>query len=368
LLQNNDSEFALALIRYPASLIEWVRDEFDISFRYRTACTHRSHKQRKRKIMKRLSLLLLSALITLSLFPAYPRTAHAQYRKGKTLVAHRGASAYAPEHTLEAYQLAIEQGADFVEQDLQITKDGVLVCLHDLTLERTTNVEEIFPDRFKSDGANQNIRHWYVSDFTLKEIKQLDAGLWFHEKFRGVRIPTFQEAIDQVRGRAGLFPETKGPEIYGSRGLDMERLLLAVLKKNRLDKPGADPRTPIIIQSFSAESLKKMRSELKIKLPLVLLIGMENQQEWFSAEGLKRVREFAVGIGPAKMLLASNPAIVDQAHALGLSVTPYTFRSAATGRYADVREEMDYFLNTLKVDAVFTDNPDKFPRHQKDIR
>jgi glycerophosphoryl diester phosphodiesterase len=91
----------------------------------------------------------------------------------KILVAHRGASAYAPEHTIEAYRLAIEQGADFVEQDLQITKDGAVVCLHDLTLERTTDVEEVFPDRYRADVSEDQspgsrpAKHWYVSDFTL---------------------------------------------------------------------------------------------------------------------------------------------------------------------------------------------------------
>ena len=94
----------------------------------------------------------------------------------KMLVAHRGASAYAPEHTIAAYKLAIEQGADYVEQDLQISKDGVLVCLHDLTLERTTNVEEVFPDRAATVNGR---RTWNVSDFTLQELKRLDAGSWF---------------------------------------------------------------------------------------------------------------------------------------------------------------------------------------------
>src|SRR5215813_7039131 len=128
----------------------------------------------------------------------------------KILIAHRGASAYAPEHTIEAYRLAIEQGADFVEQDLQITKDGVLVCLHDLTLERTTNVKDVFPDRFRADVSedqppgSQPAKHWYVSDFRLSEIKQLDAGSWFNPKFKGSRVLTFQETIDLVRGKAGL--------------------------------------------------------------------------------------------------------------------------------------------------------------------
>jgi len=191
----------------------------------------------------------------------------------KILVAHRGASAYAPEHTFESYQLALKQGADFVEQDLQITRDGVLVCLHDLTLERTTNVKEIFPTRVREESVSgKPLRHWYVSDFTLREIKQLDAGSWFDVKFRGTRVPTFQEAIDLVRGKAGLYPETKAPEVYGARGFDMERLLIDELKKNRLITGSAASKTPVIIQSFSPESLKKLFRTIKTALPLVLLV------------------------------------------------------------------------------------------------
>ncbi len=286
----------------------------------------------------------------------------------KILVAHRGASAYAPEHTLEAYKLAIEQGADYVEQDLQVTKDGALVCLHDLTLERTTNVEDIFPDRFRNDISEDQAaggspeKHWYVADFTLAEIKKLDAGTWFNEKFKGATVPTWQEAIDLIRGKAGLFPETKAPEVYGRRGLDMEKLVIETLKKNGLDQPDAVRNTPVIIQSFSPESLQKLKFDLKSKLPLVLLIQGGTQNQWLSADGIKRVKVFADGIGPAKGLIDREPLIVKWAHNAGLTVTPYTFRSSSTGRFKDVREEMDYFLYNLGVDSVFTDNPDRFPR------
>jgi glycerophosphoryl diester phosphodiesterase len=286
----------------------------------------------------------------------------------KILVAHRGASAYAPEHTLEAYRLAIEQGADYVEQDLQVTKDGALVCLHDLTLERTTNVEELFPDRFRKDASEDQaaggnrVKHWYVADFTLAEIKRLDAGVWFNEKFRGAKVPTWQEAIDLIRGKAGLFPETKAPEVYGKRGLDMEKLAIETLRKNGLDQPNADPKTPVIIQSFSPESLRKMRFDLKTKLPLVLLLTGGPQNQWLSIEGMKRVKEFADGIGPAKGLIDREPLIVKWAHDAGLTVTPFTFRSGTTGRFKGVREEMEHFLYQLGVDSVFTDNPDQFPR------
>jgi glycerophosphoryl diester phosphodiesterase len=278
----------------------------------------------------------------------------------KMLVAHRGASAYAPEHTIAAYKLAIEQGADYVEQDLQISKDGVLVCLHDLTLERTTNVEEVFPDRAATVDGRPT---WNVSDFTLQELKRLDAGSWFKPGFKGERIPTFQEAIDVVRGKAGIYPETKEPEVYGARGFDMAALTLAVLAKNGLDRPGSDPKTPVIIQSFSADSLRLMR-KAGSTLPLVFLISNldKGAPRWLTDAGLKMVREFAVGIGPAKALVTADPTIVSRAHAAGLTVTPYTFRTGATPDGMTVRQEMADFLFRLGVDALFTDNPDQFPR------
>jgi glycerophosphoryl diester phosphodiesterase len=277
----------------------------------------------------------------------------------KILVAHRGASAYAPEHTLAAYRLALAQGADFVEQDLQISKDSVLVCLHDLTLERTTNVEEMFPDR--STVGPKGRKTWHVSDFTLAELKSLDAGSWFDAKFKGERIPTFQEAIDLVRGKAGLYPETKGPEVYGSRGFDMERLLLAQLAKNGLDS--SDPKTPIIIQSFSAESLQKIK-KAGASMPLTFLVSDLDQtrDRWLTDEGLKDVRMFATGLGPAKALLLADPTLAKRAHAAGLTLTPYTFRSSATPAGSTVKDEMADFLYRIGVDALFTDNPDQFPR------
>jgi glycerophosphoryl diester phosphodiesterase len=279
----------------------------------------------------------------------------------KILIAHRGASAYAPEHTMAAYRLALEQGADFVEQDLQISKDGVLVCLHDLTLERTTNVEELFPTRSVAGPGGR--RTWNVSDFTLQELKTLDAGSWFNAKFKGERIPTFQEAIDLVRGKAGLYPETKGPEAYGSRGFDMEQLLLDALRKNTLETPGSNPKTPVIIQSFSAESLQKIRKAGSTLALTFLVSDLDpDRGPWLTDEGLKKVRQFADGLGPAKALLLADPTLASRAHRAGLTLTPYTFRSAGQPAGKTVREEMSDFLYRIGVDAVFTDNPDQFPR------
>jgi glycerophosphoryl diester phosphodiesterase len=273
-----------------------------------------------------------------------------------TLIAHRGASAYAPEHTLPAYRLALEQGADFVEPDLQITRDGVLVCLHDPRLERTTDVASRFPDRFRMEGGK---KVWPVVDFTLAEIKTLDAGIRKDKKFAGTRVPTLQEMIDLVKGKAGIIPETKGPELYAARGFDMGKMLIDVLRSNGLDRPGADARTPVIIQSFSLESLKKLRQEQGCKLPLVYLFGTANGLE--TAEGLKKLKETADGIAPRKTVIHDHPELIRLAHEQGMSVTVWTCNEQQKGRFASARAEMQHLLD-LGVDAIFTDNPDQFPR------
>jgi glycerophosphoryl diester phosphodiesterase len=290
----------------------------------------------------------------------------------KTLVAHRGASGYAPEHTLASYRLAITQGADFVEQDLALTKDGVLICLHDPTLERTTDVEEVFPDRFVQEGdGGTRVKHWYANDFTLAEIKRLDAGRWFDAKFAGERIPTFQEAIDLVTPHpgTGLFPELKDPELYRRRGTSIVPPVVEALKKNGLDQSRTGRTTPIILQSFDEETLRELTKMLP-DVPRVFLIGGRGSAaeeaapgRWLASEAtVREIAAFATGIGPAKALITKNASLVAWAHAAGLTVTPYTFRSANVVGYASVQEEMRYFLYTLGVDALFTDNPDQFPR------
>ena len=280
----------------------------------------------------------------------------------KILIAHRGASAYAPEHTLAAYRLAIEQGADYVEQDLGVTRDGVLVCLHDDSLERTTNVRKIFPGRFVEEQVNGRVRQqWRVRDLTLSEIKELDAGSWFAEEFAGSQVPTWQEAIDLIRGSAGLFPELKSPDDYRSLGIDMPSLVIDLLRRNGLDTAGADTDTPVILQSFDETSLRRLASELPT-LPRVFLIGNASRQSVITNTRLQEIATFATGIGPAKEIVLAQPDLVERAHALGLTVTPYTFRSSATNSLDNLEKEMRHFLFTLGVDALFTNNPDRFPR------
>lgn len=275
---------------------------------------------------------------------------------GPLLIAHRGASAYAPEHTLQAYELGIEQGADFIEPDLQITRDGVLIALHDVTLDRTTDVEEVFPDRFREiERGDETLRRWFAVDFTLDEIRRLDAGSWFGPEFAGARIPTFTEVIEIARGRAGIFPETKAPEVYAEEGFSMERLVIEELAHHGLERRGTDADTPVIVQSFSAESLRILREEWDSDLPMTFLIGGSAGARWLTEEGLREVATFATGIGPAKQLLLDRPGVVDAAHAAGLTVVPYTFRDPAP-------DELTHFLCVLGVDGLFTDNPDLFPR------
>ncbi len=288
----------------------------------------------------------------------------------KVLIAHRGASSYAPEHTIAAYTLAIEQGSDFVEQDLAVTKDGVLVCIHDLTLERTTNVEEVFPTRYTrqmeapasgaaaaTPGAAPAPRRWLVNDFTLAEIKRLDAGSWFDPKFTGATIPTFQEAIDAVRGKAGMYPELKDPEFYRTRGVRTDVLLAAALRKNRLV---ANPKTPVIIQSFDDTTLKQLARDLP-QVPRVFLVEPRNASRLDSPDKLREIAAWAAGVAPNKAIVEAMPDLVKRAHDAGLTVTLWTFR-ASTTTFPSVKAEMEKFLYTDGVDAVFTDNPDQFPR------
>lgn len=301
--------------------------------------------------MSRLALLV--AVLAMTAGPS------AQYSR-KTLVAHRGASAYAPEHTLAAYKLAIEQGADFVEQDLAVTRDGILICLHDPSLERTTNVEQMFPSRSREIVyEGKKLRVWLANDFTLAEIKKLDAGSWFDPKFKDERVPTFDEAIELIRGKAGIFPELKTPEIYEGRDVKFEELVATALDQHRLRGPKADPKTPVILQTFGEASARKL-AQMKIGVPVVLLIG--TAPGWDSPAKVNEWKGIVQGLGPAKDILLKTPDLVKWAHDAGLSVTPYTFRSKAPGKFPSVTAEMEHYLYTLGVDALFTDNPDQFPR------
>jgi glycerophosphoryl diester phosphodiesterase len=277
----------------------------------------------------------------------------------KQLIAHRGASGYAPEHTQASYQLALDQKADFVEPDLAITKDGRLICLHDDTLERTTNVEDVFPDRATTEPIGRsNAKHWIANDFTLEEIKRLDAGRWFGEKYAGARILTFEEMVALVRGKAGIYPELKSPPLYTRRGVDMEKLFVESIKRQGLDRPDSLKTTPVIIQSFDWDTVRRVSTDL----PTIPRVYLTSNDEDVSGPKLRELAAFATGIAPEKAVIARNPEMVARSHALGLTVTSWTFRADEKTSYPSVRDEMSHFLYTLNIDALFTNNPDQFPR------
>jgi len=200
-----------------------------------------------------------------------------------------------------------------------------------------------------------------ANDFTLAEIKRLDAGSWFDKKFAGEKVPTFDEAIALIRGKAGIFPELKTPEIYAGRDVKFEEMVATALDKHGLRGPKADLKTPVILQTFGQASARKL-AQIKIGVPVVLLL---NDDDGFkTAASLKAWKGIVQGFGPTKAIVLRNPDFVKWAHAEGMSVTPYTFRQSDTGKsgYQDVGDEMAHYLYKLDVDALFTDNPDKFPR------
>jgi glycerophosphoryl diester phosphodiesterase len=279
----------------------------------------------------------------------------------KELIAHRGASGYAPEHTPAAYTLAIQQKADFVEPDLAVTKDNVLICLHDDTLERTTDVAEVFPDRPSTRyPSRQPGKHWLANDFTLAEIKRLDAGKWFRPEFAGQRIQSFQDAVDLVRGKAGLYPELKSPELYHSRGVDQVKLFVDIMKKNGLEKPESLRTTPVIIQSFDEEAIRRVAREL----PTVPRVFLTSSDRDITDARLRELSKFATGVAPEKAVIARHPELVKASHDVGLTVTSWTFRADEKTTFATVRDEMAHYLYTLGIDALFTNNPDQFPRRR----
>ena len=279
----------------------------------------------------------------------------------KSLIAHRGASGYAPEHTFASYDLAMTQKADFVEPDLAVSKDGVLICLHDDTLERTTNVAEVFPDRFSRDMKGRNgEKRWVANDFTVAELKKLDAGRWRDATFAGAQVPTWDEmrARVQTHPGVGVYPELKSPPLYTSRGVDMAKIFVDSVKKHGLDQPASLRTTPMIIQSFDRPTIKRM----SVELPAVPRVFLTSDDKDLSDALMKDLATFASGIAPEKGVIARHPDMVARAHALGLTVTAWTFSASEKTSYPSVRDEMAQFLYTFGIDALFTNNPDQFPR------
>lgn len=265
----------------------------------------------------------------------------AQKDDGDTVlnIGHRGASGYAPEHTLPAYDLALRQGADYIEQDLQLTKDGVLVVIHDETLDRTAR-----PTAESEPGDCTGL----VREKTLEQIKTCDVGSWFNEaypeyakeEYVGLKVPTLEEVFQRYRKSAAYYIETKSPESAPG----MEEELLRLMDEYGLRESAAE-RWQVLIQSFSPASLQKVHAE-DPSLPLIQLFSGSETSETIQAR-LDATADYAVGIGPSKSDV--DPALVEAAHDRCLDLHPYTVNEPA---------EMEDLIE-LGVDGMFTNFPDR---------
>jgi glycerophosphoryl diester phosphodiesterase len=335
-----------------------------------------------------------------------------EHRAGPIVIGHRGASGYVPEHTLAAYYIAILQGADYVEPDLVITKDGVLVARHENEIGGTTNVADVpaFASRRTAKTIDgKQITGWFTEDFTLAELKTLrareriprqrPANMRFDDMFE---VPTFEEVLALVRSvneqrrdlardkkglplkRLGIYPETKHPTYFQKLGLPLEEPLVKALE--RFGYASADD--PVYIQSFEVANLRKLASMTQVKrVQLIDATGkpwdfaVSNDPRTYAdlaaPDGLKEIARYASGIGAHKNLmipragdaLSAPTSLVRDAHAAGLIVHGWTFRAenaflprelrSGTDRNAvgDLAAEIATFL-ALGMDGFFTDQPD----------
>ena len=304
----------------------------------------------------------------------------------KIVVAHRGASGYLPEHTLEAKAMAYAMGAHYIEQDVVMTRDDQLIVLHDITLDRTTDVATRFAGRAREDG-----RH-YVVDFTLDEIRSLrvregvrngSQQAVYQQRFpvgkSRFEVNTLAEEIELIQGLnrstgkdIGIYPEVKSPAFHRREGKDVSTALVAMLK----DYGYTSKQDKVFIQTFEFDELKIIHEEILpaagVSLRLVQLVGNDDVYDWmFNAEGMARLSQYADGLGPEKGLIISyqtsagmiEPTIlVELAHANGMEVHPYTFRldQGQVPGYADSFEAMlELFYFDAGVDGLFTDFPDR---------
>jgi len=273
------------------------------------------------------------------------------------VIAHRGASAYAPENTMPSFELAVSQQAGCVEHDLQITKDGVPVCLHDATLDRTTNVSDVFPYRGRHvQEGNRTFQRWFVYDFTLAEIRQLDAGAWFAPGFAQARIPTFDELLEWTRKRVGVLTEIKDVEVYETRGIDALTLCIDALRRHGHLASSAGGE--VTVQSFHAATVRQAFERVAGRIPVALLVEPEDWTLLRDREHVAAIARFANGVGHGKAIVGDRPQVVEWAHEAGLRVTPWTFRTSTIGGFGTVAAEIEHYLDELHVDAVITDHPD----------
>ena len=319
------------------------------------------------------------------------------------VIAHRGASGYLPEHTLEAKAMAVAMGSDYVEQDVVMSKDGELIVFHDLVLDRVTNVAEVFPNRHRKDGR------FYVIDFSLSELRQLrvtegrkldgeTSTQIYPERFPQQRsrfsIHTLSEEIELIQGlnhsmkkTVGIYPEIKSPWFHQKEGQDISSAVLMVLKKYGY----TDKHSKVLLQSFDANELRRIRFELlpklKMDIQLIQLVAYTDWQEtktfengewvnydyeWmFSESGLRLIKSYADGIGPWYPMLVTQESTDSQmrvsnwmrsAKNIGLLVHAYTFRSDSgqvPSSFETFAEYVRFYNESVGVDGYFTDFPDQ---------
>ncbi len=323
-----------------------------------------------RLLFERLLTAFLLGVLTMTAFATPP-----------IVIAHRGASGYLPEHTLPAVTAAHIMGADFIEQDIVLSKDGVPIALHDVYLDATTNVAHHYSERARSDGR------FYAMDFTLSEIKalsvhervNLDGSTVFPNRFPsidlGLRIPTLEEEIELISGlnqsrglNTGFYIELKAPALHDEAGLDIARAVLGVLDKYQLNNAAA----PVFLQCFNPNTLKRLKNELGSPLPMIQLIADNDWGEdtatdydWLRTDaGLDDVASYADGIGPWIPQLFSEESLtrdlVGRAQARDLLVHPYTLRvDALPSGFESFDQLQKALFIELGVDGAFSDFTDR---------
>jgi glycerophosphoryl diester phosphodiesterase len=291
------------------------------------------------------------------------------------IIAHRGASGYLPEHTLAAASYAHAQRADYIEQDVVLTRDDVLIVLHDIHLDTTTDVATKFPTRHRDDGR------FYTIDFDWAEIR----GLRVRERFNphtgdpvfpdrfsrpdaSFRVCTMEEqlrlilGLNQSTGRTvGVCPEIKQPAWHRQQGKDIGTALIALLNQYGLQTGSV----PVIVQCFEAAELQRLREVTDTAFPFLQLTGASFES---TLPALQEIATYAQAIGPhlsqvmtvsAATRLPHFSTLVTQAHALGLQVIPYTLRGDTLPEGIPSAAKLhEAFLSRAQIDGIFTDFPD----------
>lgn len=293
--------------------------------------------------------------------------------KKYTVIAHRGASGYLPEHTLPAQAMAHAFNVDYIEPDVVLTKDNVPIILHDIHIDTTTDVVKKFPNKKRKDGR------FYAIDFTLKQIKQLNVNeridlknkqQVFASRFpigqSSFKIPTLSETIELIKGlnksrnkNIGIYPEIKNPEFHKEHNKDITAIFVKTLKKHLLFNKDAK----VIIQCFYPPTLIRLKDEFNSPLPLVQLIAENSWGEssvdydqMKTKQGLKEVSSYAQGIGPWIPQLMKNPNLVKWAKENKLIIHAYTMRKDSLyPPFKTYKEQSNYLINDLKIDGYFTD-------------